>query len=301
MLGVSRKDEAKEINVTLENSKPNAMDVYNILWRGRDFELSHLWQRSVFLAVFLLGISSVYGVYFKDVFLEQFKDSHQNVNLSISSSCNANININVKEEANGYREGSKIFVFGVVPIAITVIGIIFSILWIMMAKGSKAWQEIYEDSIAKVSVIKEFWSNKSFREVYGEAKDNEFLFGNLLLKDGTKCDKCLFSTAGGAFSVSKINVMIGIVFLVLFVGLFLVHTIWTLYLSISFCSKLILSTKSWDAGLILCVNNNLPIYSYVYLCVDCCRFIIALVVMICCFIKEKCLSSYDFKNNQMSA
>ena len=85
------------------NDRPNAMDVYNFLWRGRDFELSHLWQRSVFLAVFLLGIASVYGVYFKDIFLEQFKDNHQDVNLSISSSCSANININVKEEANGYK------------------------------------------------------------------------------------------------------------------------------------------------------------------------------------------------------
>ena len=51
------------------NSKPNAMDVYEFLWRGRDFELSHLWHRSVFL----LGITSIYSIYFKDVFLEQFK------------------------------------------------------------------------------------------------------------------------------------------------------------------------------------------------------------------------------------
>ena len=25
-----------------------AMDIYKYLWKGRDFELDHLWQRSVF-------------------------------------------------------------------------------------------------------------------------------------------------------------------------------------------------------------------------------------------------------------
>ena len=167
--------------------------------------------------------------------------------------------------------------FGIVPIAITVIGIIFSILWIMMAKGSKAWQEIYEDSIAKVSVIKEFWCNKSFNEVYGETKDNEFLFGNLSLKDGTKCDKCLFSTAGGAFSVSKINVMIGIVFLIIFVLLFFGHVLWTLL-----CIEIYPIFQTYE-----------QIFLFLIFCLT--------LVLIYWYVKDMVSSSYDFKNNQMSA
>ena len=57
---------------TKERDKPNAMDVYNFLWKGRDFELSHLWHRSVFLGTFLIGIATIYSVYFKDVFICQF-------------------------------------------------------------------------------------------------------------------------------------------------------------------------------------------------------------------------------------
>ena len=46
-----------------ENDRPTAKDIYDYLWRGRDFELEHLWQRSIFLAVFLLGIASAYPLY----------------------------------------------------------------------------------------------------------------------------------------------------------------------------------------------------------------------------------------------
>ena len=36
-------------------------DAYKRAWTCRDFELSHLWQRSVFLAVFLIAIAGAYG------------------------------------------------------------------------------------------------------------------------------------------------------------------------------------------------------------------------------------------------
>ena len=231
-----------------EKDKPNALDVYEFLWRGRDFELSHLWQRSVFLAVFLLGIATIYAVYFKDVFICQF------------ASCN---------QFKGVF--AQILVFGFVPILITAIGVIFSELWIMMAKGSKAWYEVYEDSIAKVSKIKEFWTDKSFEDVYGNWEKNEFIFGNLSLKDKTKCDVNLFSTAGGAFSVSKINIMIGIVFLFVFIGLHIVHIIWEVYLYTHLC-------------------NNFKVSDIIFLSLS-----LLLTISICyisCFIKKNVKSSY---------
>ena len=244
-------DENAEKN---RNDRPNAMDVYNFLWRGRDFELSHLWQRSVFLAVFLLGIASAYGVYFKDVFLEQFKVSNCSVN------------------ACTYMERSQIFIFGVVPILITILGIIFSKLWIMMAKGSKSWQEIYEDSIAKVNDTNGFWDDESIKRIYGY-EINNLIFGEL--RSAKKPDKCLFSTEGGEFSVSKINVMIGIVFLFVFSLLFLGHTWWALYASKDMFSKLRI-----PMCLYFCVAFFIAIIA------------ILLVFWICYCIERKVLSSY---------
>ena len=42
-------------------SKLTAKDFYNEMWHCRDFELSHLWQRSVFLGAFMLAIATGYG------------------------------------------------------------------------------------------------------------------------------------------------------------------------------------------------------------------------------------------------
>lgn len=235
------------------NDRPNAMDVYNFLWRGRDFELSHLWQRSVFLAMFLLGIASAYGVYFKDVFLKLFQTEEQAIG------CN------------------QIFIFGIVPMAIAILGVVFSKLWIMMAKGSKAWQEIYEDSIAKMSGIREFWNAVIIEECdrnTGKFLSEEFLFGNLSLKDATKCDKCLLSTAGGAFSVSKINVMIGIVFLLMFGVLACSHAVWTV------CALL----KLYN---LLTISNCSCLFVILFV-----LLLIMNLIFMCCCIKKKCSSSY---------
>ena len=138
------------------------MDVYNFLWKGRNFELSHLWQRSIFLGAFLIGIATIYSLYFKDVFICQFElcDQHKRV-------------FDFKEVFG------QILVFGFVPILITAIGIIFSELWIMMAKGSKAWYEIYEDSIAKVSKSTNFWERISIKNDKGMEILDELKFGKL--------------------------------------------------------------------------------------------------------------------------
>ena len=104
-------DENPEKN---RNDRPNAMDVYNFLWRGRDFELSHLWHVSVLLAVFILGIAGIYAVYFKDIFVPYFI-----MNSSKITEC-----------------ASPILLFVFVPVVITALGVVFSILWIMMANVS---------------------------------------------------------------------------------------------------------------------------------------------------------------------
>lgn len=231
-----------------ERDKPNALDVYNFLWQGRDFELSCLWQRSIFLGAFLLGIATMYAVYFKDVFICQF------------ASCN---------QFKGVF--GQILVFGFVPILITAIGIIFSELWIMMAKGSKAWFEVYEESISKVNDCNGFWDDKSIREVYG-AEIGELIFGEL--KNNKKPDKCLFSTSAGAFSVSRINVMIGIIFLIVFGLLFFIHIIFTVCLLKSLFSKL----KIFDCSFLYMI-----IFSFL---------LMPVLFLVCYFIKNDVLSSH---------
>lgn len=249
-----------------ERDQPNALDVYEFLWRGRDFELSHLWQRSIFLAVFLTGILGIYSIYFKDVFLEQFKTSNKIMNVRGCVNIDANIN------DSGYRDSSKIFVFGIVPMVISILGIIFSKLWIMMAKGSKAWYEAYEHSIASCNeAVGGLWGDESIKRIYG-SKINNLIFGEL--KSAKRPDKCLFSTAAGEFSVSKINIMVGIVFLVIFAGLFLVHTAWTLYLSKDMLSQLRPMCACFYIGLCVFISA------------------ILLVFYICYLIERKVLSSY---------
>ena len=36
-------------------------ELYQELWQGRDFEINHLWQRSVFLGAFMVAIAAGYG------------------------------------------------------------------------------------------------------------------------------------------------------------------------------------------------------------------------------------------------
>ena len=86
----------------------------NRLWECRDFELTHFWQRSVFLGTFLVLIYTAYGAVIIQIL-------QNNV--------------------------SSLMTLHMIAIFITLIGAIFSIIWIMMAKGSKFWYELYERKI----------------------------------------------------------------------------------------------------------------------------------------------------------
>lgn len=81
-------------------------DIYKTIWSCRDFEISHLWQRSVFLAVFLLAVAGAYG----KIVMEMYFPSNEN-SVTWQQHCIAS--------------------------CVCWIEIIFSILWVMMAKGSK--------------------------------------------------------------------------------------------------------------------------------------------------------------------
>lgn len=149
-------------------------EIYQTLWRCRDFEISHLWQRSVFLTAFLLLVYTGYGLFV----------------------------VHILEMPTGVS--NDIFtIYAIVGLFILSIGIVLSQLWIMMGKGSKAWYERYEDAIFALEHDERFVCKK----VTQIMSNDNMMHGNLPLPDSI--DLNVFSTNAGAFSPSRINIFIG--------------------------------------------------------------------------------------------
>ena len=47
----------------MSQDKITKKEIYEELWKGRDFEINHLWQRSIFLATFMVGITTGMELY----------------------------------------------------------------------------------------------------------------------------------------------------------------------------------------------------------------------------------------------
>ena len=107
------------------DSKLTAKDIRDSLWRCRDFELSHFWQRSILLLTMIALFSTAYG----KIVLELCKE--------VSKYCNECVN-------------DIVYVYNNIAVVLSCVNIIFSVLWILMAKGSKAWYERYEAAIEAI-------------------------------------------------------------------------------------------------------------------------------------------------------
>lgn len=201
-------------------------DVYDELWRGRDFEISHLWQRSVFLAVFMLAIAGGYGTYMMEImFLEESNSIEKNCGTlkdEANQMKNAEISVEIKKTEDEKQSGNIEKYKKIAPIFLTYLGIIFSMMWIMMAKGSKYWFEKYELGINKILENKKFEDeDKEFNS--GIADDDIPHHGKLPEpKDDDVCDYIL-SPLAGRYSGSKINITIGIVALLFWCCLNILH------------------------------------------------------------------------------
>ncbi|MGP1577724.1 MAG: RipA family octameric membrane protein [Treponema sp.] len=216
---------------------PTAMDIYQYLWRCRDFELEHLWHRSVVLAVFVLAVSAFYTGYMKEFFIPKYmQETQTEYRGSDAFSLHTEPPI---ASANSCAQPVlyDAMLFGLFPIAITLLGLAFSVLWITMAKGSKAWYELYESNIAAISRSEKFWEGDGsknpaltsrFSKKQGGYK--AYLFGNLKPDLDASIDLKLFSVNAGPFSVLKVNTMIGIISLTAFLCAFVFHVYWTLKL-----------------------------------------------------------------------
>lgn len=103
-----------------ENPQLTEKDIYMNWWRCRDFELSHLWQRSVFLSAILLLCFTGYGMLIARMF----------------------------DSAKNHDGFSLLLIMNNIAVVFCFFGFVLSTFWIMMAKGSKAWHETIENTIS---------------------------------------------------------------------------------------------------------------------------------------------------------
>ena len=179
----------------------SAGTVYEELWRGRDLEIANLWQRSIFLAVFMLAVASAYGTVLMKI---AFPDKQPTNDLWTAVS-------KTQQE---------------ILIGLTFLGSTFSLLWCMMSKGSKYWVERYEGGIDY------FVDGFTYA---GEMRDFDYglpYHGHLPPLPKEKVNDNPLSALAGKYSVSKVNITIGIVSLfawsilgILHIGKY-IETVW---------------------------------------------------------------------------
>lgn len=159
-------------------NKVTLKEIRKTYYSLRNFEISNLWQRSIFLSAMLVLFYSGYGY-----LVSKFLDEEVKKTLLLHELC----------------------------CAIALLAIVFSIIWIMMAKGSKAWYEVYEKKIFDIE----------------EQSELNIPEGHRMKPKGIlrELDQCLLSNRGGRYSVSKLNILIGRVLLINWTIVLIIHYI----------------------------------------------------------------------------
>jgi hypothetical protein len=169
------------------NNKVTLKEIRETYYSLRNFEISNLWQRSVFLSAILVLFYSGYGY-----LVSKFLDEEVKKPLLLHELC----------------------------CAIALLAIVFSIIWIMMAKGSKAWYEVYEKKICDIEEQSELNIPEEFRM-------------------GAPCipwslDESLISHNGGRYSASKLNILIGQTLLINWLSILFTH----FAISLTYCNDI---------------------------------------------------------------
>lgn len=197
----------------------SAKELRNDFYKCRDFELSNLWQRSIFLSVFLVLCFTGYG--FVLVKMTELEENHI---LALP-------------------------ILNIIAIIIGILSLLFSILWIMMGKGSKAWYEVYEAAICDIDK----------KEVLNI--EDDYRMGELPIK--RDLDHNIFTNKGGGFSVSKINIAIGQICFWIWSIVILFHSIFNIInIQLSLCV-----TCSLSLLLLLIISYILPIIAIIISCI----------------------------------
>ncbi len=147
--------------------------IYKGYWKCRDLEIQMLWTRLALLGTFMALTYTGYGV------------------------------LVIKTLGEIKHWGA----FNLLGVAAGCFGILFSVLWITTAKGSKGWFERYE------AMIKRFQEEHG-KDLTGPNGDVSIL--SYLGYSGSKLepylgpiDSSLFTQCAGRYSVSKIPIMMG--------------------------------------------------------------------------------------------
>lgn len=171
-------------------SRISYRDLYFRFWSCRDFEIAHVWNRAIFLTAFLIACFAGYGT----------------------------VLLAMVNTAGGCPRWE---IANTLAFCLTLIGIVVSVLWIMMAKGSKKWYERWENA------IEAFRDSPKYKNAF-ELNVDEIAGMKHSDIGGFKepnASDCIFNTDGGNYSVSRINVFIGQFSLLIWILLMIGHLV----------------------------------------------------------------------------
>ncbi len=146
-------------------------DLYEKLWASRDFEINHLWQRSIFLATFIVALFTIYFSVLNN--FTSSKSVSEDIKIELVKSTESYEGYAIAQDEKSVlvvkddRDESLIAKPCFQLIALDVIclfGFLFSVLWICMAKGSKYMYERHERGI-EAAYDKGSFDNELQREI----------------------------------------------------------------------------------------------------------------------------------------
>lgn len=165
--------------------------VYSCLWKCRDLEIGMLWTRLTLVGTFMALTYAGYGAL-------------------------------ILKGLDGIKNWE---VFNLSAVGASVFGLLFAVLWTATAKGSKAWFERYEAMLAHFQAT--YKDLGLFEQVADEEQVLSYLDFNkrCIVRRTQLVDSNLFSQNAGAYSVSKIPIVMGQLSIFAWVGIGLLHSI----------------------------------------------------------------------------
>lgn len=217
----------------------NSNNLLDNLWRARDLEISNLWQRSIFLATFIALLFTLFFSQFNKIIDKKYsiEVNLQNEPTQIIAGVNPSetkfkyygeggvfvFNIDQSQIANSYN-GLNEFICLVL---ICEFGLIMSTLWVAMARGSKTSYERIEGGID----VFQKQANDLFDNTVADLKrkmwfERIYSFGTKYyfpvhgdLKTPNKVSYRASIKKGCFYSLSKINIILGYIFMLVWFGL----------------------------------------------------------------------------------
>lgn len=164
------------------NNEVSLKELREEFYKCRSFEVLNLWRRSFLLSIFQVLCFTLYGVL---------------ASRLLTAGPGAADPLAVNE----------------IACAVALVGMSFAVIWIMMAKGSKAWYEVYERYIFEIER----------EETDGLKIPERYRLGALCRP--WEMNSNLFSKKAGRYSPSRLNITIGTVLLTTWFVVLLVHYI----------------------------------------------------------------------------